>query len=395
MRRTYKYRIYPNKKQRNNLLNQFNICKQVYNNFIESSINTYESSKKTLNKFDFNKQLSGKHKEVHSQALQNVSDRACKAFQNFFRRAKDKKCKEKGFPRFKSRVKSITYPQFGFKLSKNRLYASKIGYIPIILHRMPEGKIKTLTIKVNHANQWHASLSCEIENPKTIHQSKESVGIDVGIESFAALSNGETISNPRYLIKSENKLKFLQRKLSKKKKASKNRFKTRIKIARQHINIANQRTDFLHKLSYKIAKAYSFIAVENLNVKGMVQNHHLAKHINDSSWNTFISLLSYKAVASGGQLVKVNPRRTSKTCSSCGNIIEMPLSKREFNCTNCGFACNRDVNAARNIIRVGLDEPEFKPAGDSVRPSMKAVVCESGTICRAFKLRTSAGSSTI
>ena len=234
---TYKFRIYPSGKQKTRLVNNFCTCKDIYNTLLELNIKSYKESKKALSKFDFNKHIAGNNKQVHSQVLQNVSDRVSKAFQNFYRRIKDKKCRKKGFPRFKSRVSSITYPQSGFKfLSDKRLRISKIGGVPIKLHRIPKGKAKTLTIKANKAGHWFACFSCK--QAKAIsekHCSKpfNEIGIDVGIESFAALSNGTLISNPRFLAISEMKLKALQRKLSRKKKGSKNRFKARLKLAKQ------------------------------------------------------------------------------------------------------------------------------------------------------------------
>ncbi len=384
----FKYRIYPSSKQKIRLLNQFKICKEIYNTLLGLN-------KKLLvnKKFDFDSLVKDikttcpeHYTQAHSQVLQNVSDRLSKAFDNFFNRIKLRKKGVKikaGYPRFKSRINSITFPQSGFKFaSDKRLYCSKIGNVHIVLHRVPKGKIKTLTIKVNKANQWFACFSCELPDNIVKHTSKEKIGIDVGIESFATLSKGEQIANPRFLIKSEKKLKLLHRRLSKKKKGSKNRNKARFRLAKQHIKVANQRTDFLHKLSHRITNTYSFIAVEDLIIKNMVKNRYLAKSISDASWNSFINMLSYKAVTCGGQLVKVNPRNTSKTCSTCGTIINLPLSKRKFKCPSCGFVCHRDLNASINILKIGQDLPESTPVDDCVRPSIsKAVVCESGTIC--------------
>ena len=312
-----------------------------------------------------------------------MSDRVHKAFSNFFRRAKDKSCKQKGFPRFKSRVNSITFPQSGFKLlSDKRLKLSKIGNIPIILHRVPKGKVKTLTIKQNKISQWFAIFSCELPDMATKHIITDKVGIDVGLMNYATLSNGELIDNPRYLLQSEKRIKILQRRVSKKKKGSSNRRKARYILSKQHLKIANQRDDFLHQLSRRLAKAYSFIAVENLNIQDMAHNNHLAKYIHDASWNKFINMLSYKAVTCGGQLVKVNPKNTSKTCSKCGAVKDMPLIERRYICPSCSFACDRDINAAINILKVGTDCAELNACGHNVRPSLvKAVVDESGTIC--------------
>lgn len=378
----YRYRIYPSRKQKDRLFMAFYICKEIYNELLELNIHSYNLFGKTLNRFDYNKLLSGKYSEIHSQVKQNISDRVAKAFQNFFRRAKDQTCKEKGFPRFKSKIHSITYPQGGFKfVSDRRLYLSKIGNVPIVLHRIPKGKLKTLTIKKNKAGQWFAIFACEIDIESVRHQSKEQVGIDVGLENFATISNGITIENPRHIKKAEERLKRLQRSVSRKIKGSRNRRKAIHLLAVQHVRIANQRTDFLHKLSRNIVQQYGFIAVENLNIKGMVRNHCLAKHISDASWSEFIRYLEYKAVMSGSKLVKVDPRNTSKTCSKCGAVAEMPLNQRQFSCPNCGFVCHRDLNASINILKVGQGLPELNARGHDVRPShLKAVMDEAGTI---------------
>ena len=377
----YKYRLYPSQKQQQILFNTFNICKNIYNELLELSISVYKENNVTLNRYDFNKLLTGLYPKVFSQVKQNISDRIHKSFQNFFCRCKNTSCKKKGFPRFKSRINSITYFQSGFKfVSDKKLYASKIGNIPIVLHRVPKGKLKTMTIKINRAGQWFVIFACEIDVKPVKNSSKKQIGIDVGLTSFVTTSDKEFIENPHYLIKAEKRLKLLQKKVSRKKKSSKNRRKARFLLARQHINVANQRLDFFHKLSYSLTKKYSFIAVEELDIKEMLHNHYLAKHINDASWNNFIQMLSYKAVVSGGQLVKVNPRNTSKTCSNCGAIVDMPLHKRIYRCVVCGFVCHRDINASINILKLGLDEPEVTPVDDCVRPSLKATVCEAGTI---------------
>lgn len=379
----YEYRLYPSTKQKAKLINFLKVCKIIYNDLLENSIQTYKESKKTLRKFDYNKLIKGKY-SLHSQVAQNVSDRVHKSFANFFRRVKDKSCKQKGFPRFKSRVNSITFPQSGFKvLSDKILHLSKIGNIPIILHRIPKGKIKTLTIKQNKVGQWFAIFSCELPDVVVKHPSIEKVGIDVGLENFATLSNGEVISNPRHILKAEKRLKFLQRRLSRKIKGSANRRKARFKLAKQHIKVSNQRKDFLHKLSRTITQRFSIINVEKLNITSMLKNHWLAKSINDASWDTFIKNLEYKAVTSGSKLVKINPRNTSKTCSRCETITEMPLGKREFLCPKCGFACHRDLNASINILKVGTDCAELNACGDltsTTEQSAASGIIESGTI---------------
>jgi putative transposase len=353
--RMFEFRLYPSRVQRGRLFSQFDSCKELYNELLELNNKTYAESGKGLRKFDFNNALKGKYPELFSQVKQNVSDRVGKAYQNFFRRVKDPSCKKKGFPRFKSRVHSITYPQKGFKLlSDKRLYCARVGNVPIVLHRAPKGKIKTLTIKRNRAGQWFAVFACEVESKKVKHRGKK-VGVDVGIESFATLSDGVVIENPRLLLKSEKRLRRLQRRMSKTVKGSNNRRKARYLVARQHLGIENQRKDFLHKTTHALAVKYSEISVEDLTIKNMVRNHCLAKHIHDASWSTFFNMLSYKAVTCGGAVIRKNPRNTSKTCSQCGAIIDMPLRKRVFNCPHCGFVCHRDLNAAINIEgRAGL-----------------------------------------
>lgn len=391
----YKFRIYPSKKQRVRIINQFKICKEIYNTLLDLNKKLWISKK-----FDFNSLIMDikatcpeYYSQTHSQVLQNVSDRLSKAFDNFFRRVKES-AKEKGFPRFKSRINSITFPQSGFKiLSDKRLKLSKIGSLPIILHRIPKGKIKTMTIKVNKANQWFAIFSCEVEPLQVNHPSAEKIGIDVGLESFATLSNGESVTNPRYLVKSEKRIKLLQRRLSRKVKGSANRRKSRFRLAKQHLKVSNIRADFLHKLSRKIVKSFSFIAVEDLQIKNMVKNHALAKSISDASWSCFMQMLEYKAVTSGSNFVKVNPRDTSKTCSKCGNIQEMPLAIREFLCLKCGFACHRDLNSAYNIL-VRADCPELNACEHNVRPALLAVVDETGTITAKPSTSSAVGSST-
>jgi len=392
---TYKYRLYPSKKQEKKLFKQFGICKEIYNTLLEEN-----KKLMTTNKYDFNSLIKdikitapNYYSQVHSQVLQNVSDRLNKSFSNFFRRIKGRNNGKKvkvGYPRFKSKIKSITYPQSGFKIiNKRKLYVSKIGNIPIILHRKLEREIKTMTIKINASGQWFAYFSCEIEDKKIKHSSKKRIGIDVGLENFATLSNGVTIDNPRYLVKEEKRLKKLQRKLSRKKLRSKNRNKARIRVARQHIKVVSQRTDFLHKLSNNLVNKYSFIAVENLNIKGMVKNHHLAKHINDASWFTFISFLKYKAVISGGKVMgNLKTRGSSKRCNNCGNKIEMSLGKRIFKCTKCNLLINRDLNAALNHLKDTSGQGEIStPVGHRIRPFLEeAMVDEAGTICREDNL---------
>ena len=386
MQMNFKYRIYPSQNQIIKLNQTLSDCCFVYNKLLETKINAYKKDKTSLSKFDLDKLTKDFDVPIHSQVKQNISKRINDAFNHFFRRIKNKETP--GFPRFKSlnRYKSITFPQSGFKFfSDKKIFVSKIGNIPIVLHRVPKGKIKTFTIK-RTALGWFALFSCENVLVERIDVAQDShIGIDVGIESFAVLSNGTKIENPKFLIKSEEKLARLQRRMSKKKKGSANRRKARFKVARLHQRIFNQRQDFLHKTSLAIIKQFKIISVEDLKIKNMVQNYYLAKSINDASWGCFVQMLSYKVEKTGGQLVKVNPKNTSKTCSKCGNIQDMPLANREFKCLKCGFVCHRDLNASINLDTLGLREissSEENACGEIVSPSHqeKAHLCEAGTI---------------
>ena len=387
--KNFRYRIYPSKKQINRLNKTISDCCFIYNKLLESKINAYKTDKINLSQFDLNKLTKDFDVPIHSQVKQNISKRINDAFSHFFRRVKEKKGKV-GFPRFKNfnRYKSITFPQSGFKFKSNKkLFVSQIGNIPVVLHRVPKGKMKTFTIKKT-ALGWFAIFSCSDVPVEKVEVEDDHIGIDVGIESFATLSNGTKIENPKLLRKSEKKLAKFQRRLSRKKKGSKNRRKTRFKVARLHQRIFNQRQDFLHQISFKIIKQFKVISVEKLVIKNMVKNHYLAKSINDASWGCFVQMLSYKAESAGGQLVRVNPKNTSRTCSRCGNIQDMPLANREFKCLKCGFVCHRDLNASLNIDRAGqvqISSSEDNACGDTVRPSLleMARVVEAGTICKS------------
>lgn len=371
MLQTYKFRIYPSHKQERRLFSSFDMCCSIYNLLLSKAKEAYEkdgtnpcSRVELCRMIKETKEENPEFYEVYAQVLQNCADRLSKAFNNFFRRVKRKRKGERikvGYPRFKKRIRSITYPQKGFSIEGNKLKVSKIGRIPIVLHREIEGKVKTMTIKRNPAGEWFAFFVCEVPDEVSQdikeHPNKDkAIGMDMGLSSFATLSNGEKIENPRFLVKAEKKLKRAQRRHSKKKKGSHNRKKAGHKVAVLHEKVANQRADFLHKTSRRIADDYSFIAVENLNVKGMVRNEHLAKAISDASWGKFLQMLSYKVERTGGVVVKVEPKNTSQTCSGCGRELKehIPLSERMFRCPFCGYEEDRDVNASKNILERAL-----------------------------------------
>ena len=388
--RTYKYRLYPSKVQEHRLFSAFDICCKLHNQLLTESNLVYKAyglswaSIFTLNnRLKEIKDLESIYYNIHSQVLQNVCDRLGKAYSNFFRRIKEG-IEKPGFPRFKSKVHSITYSQSGFEFTRdNRLQVSDIGNIPIVKHRELKGKIRTLTIKRNKVGQWHAFITCKVKFKKTKHKGKK-IGIDVGLENYATLSDGKVISNPRFFIRSEKRLTKLQRNLSRKQNGSKNRRKAKYKLAKQHLLIANQRQDFLHKLSHSLTRKYKTISIEKLDIKNMVHNNHMSKNIHDASWAKFASMLSYKAVTCGGRVKEVDPRNTSRICSKCGTMLNMPLKKREFRCSKCGLVCHRDLNAAVNIKgRAGLartNKPVNKRSLHLTTQSDASRLNEAGTI---------------
>ena len=293
-----------------------------------------------------------KDSSLYSQVAQNIAVRLYNSIQLMIRK---KKLKQKaGFPRFKSheRVKSFTYPQSGFKLFNKELHLSKIGNIEIRKHRDLIGKIKTLTIKRESSGKWFAIFTSEVEITSKVNCGSVA-GIDLGIEHFAYLSNGKVIENPRNLRKSEEKLVKIQRRLSKKKKSSKNRRKAKLKIAALHESITNQRRDFLHKTSKSLVNSYSLLCLEALNTQSLSRGF-LAKQVLDCSFAEFSNMLRYKAEEAGCKVIFVNPAGTTSTCSNCGLIKKKLLSQRQHTCL-CGISLHRDHNAANNILSRGLN----------------------------------------
>ncbi len=337
------------------------LCRWVYNETLAYRKNAYEHEGKSVSKYETNKLLPAWKKdkpelqEVHSQVLQNVQERVDLAFKAFFRRVKSGE--KPGYPRFRGRgwYDSFTYPQSGFSLDGGRLHLSKIGDVKIKLHRPIEGRIKRLTVRRTVTGKWFACFSVETEEkPLPPWKDGVMVGVDVGLESFATLSNGEKIANPRFFRQEENTLAKAQRKMSKSVKGSP-AWKKRLKVVgRIHERIANKRYDFAHQVSHGLVSKYGLIAFEDLNVKNMVSNHNLAKSIQDVAWRMLVTLTSYKAASAGSMVVLVDPRNTSKMCSRCGVVVEKSLSDRVHNCTQCGLSMDRDQNAAINILRLGM-----------------------------------------
>jgi len=360
VRKSFQYRLKPTKKQARALENQLNECRWLYNQLLEQRKLAYEELNMSLTKYqqlmflpDLKLEKPGLE-QVHSQVLQNVVDRLDKAFEGFFRRCKTGE--KAGFPRFRGmhRYNSFCYPQSGFVVIGREVKLSKIGNIRIKMHRPLEGEIKTCILRKNTTGEWDISFSCEVE-AKLLPTNEKAVGIDVGLEHFAVLSNGQEILNPRFFQKGQKALAKVQKKLSKTEKGTKERRKQGKIAAKIHERISNCRKDFCHKESRKIIDQYQYICVEDLDIKKMVEGSHFAKSITDASWNQFRQFLTYKAAEAGRKLGLVNPAYTTQTCSQCKHVQAKKLSEREHNCSQCGYKATRDFNAAQNILALGLD----------------------------------------
>ena len=358
--KAFKYRIYPTVKQERALVRTLETCRHLYNTALDSRIQCYKQGK-SLSYVDLANALSGQPNEwqsqVHSQVLQDTLKRLDKAYANFFRRCKEKqegKITKVGFPRFKGkdRYHSFCYPQSGFRFDEKRITLSKIAVdIKLKYSRAVEGKVKTCTV-LRDVDQWFVVLTCDNEVPM-FKNGKPEVGVDVGLTSLAVLSDGTVIDNPRTLKRSEKKLAKTQRRLSRKVLGSANRNQQRVEVARVHRRIRRQRSDFLHKLSTKLVDNYGCITFEDLNIRGMLKNHCLAKHISDASWNQLIALTQNKAESAGSEVRLVNPRGTSQKCSQCGAVVKKTLADRVHNCPHCGLVMDRDLNASHNISMAG------------------------------------------
>src|SRR6266496_5561762 len=361
MRKMFQYRVYPTKKQLHKLNETLEECRWLYNHLLEKRKETYEQTGKGLSlygqqaTFPIVKQERPSLDRVHSQVLQNVAVRVDLAFKAFFRRCKEG-ASDPGFPRFKGkgRYDSFTFPQSGFSITHdNRVVISKVGAIKMVYHRPLRGKVKTCTIHRSSTGKWYVSFAVECE-PERLPENPEQVGIDVGLKTFATLSDGTEIENPRFFRKEEKALAKVQRKHSKLAKGTAARRKYRKAVARVHERVAWRRQNFTHQQSRKIVNTYGIICVEDLSVNRLIHNHCLSKSIADASWSAFFGQLSCKAEEAGRTLVKVNPAYTSQTCSRCGHRQKMPLSERIFTCPCCSVQLDRDFNAALNIRAVGL-----------------------------------------
>ncbi|MEP6775830.1 MAG: transposase [Chloroflexota bacterium] len=345
-------------------------CRWLYNYLLAQRKDAYEQTKETLSLYDQHALLPALKKDrpslstVHSQVLQNVAVRIDLAFKAFFRRIRksyEGKGEKPGYPRFRGygRYDSLCYPQApsGCNLVGNSLHLSKVGPVQVVLHRPLEGTPKTVCIRRSSTGKWYATFSCEWK-PAALPVSSEQVGIDVGLKTFATLSSGEEIENPRFFRTEEKALAKVQRLLSKQEKGTPSRAKRRKVVARVHERVGWRRNDFSHQHSRRIVNRFGFIALEDLEVNRMLHNQCLGKSISDAAWAGFRQLLEVKAEWAARKVVAINPAYTSQTCHACGHRLSsgqrLGLSDRIFDCPCCGLHIDRDLNASLNILALGI-----------------------------------------
>jgi len=362
MLKAYKFRLNPTKDQKVMIEKHIGSCRFVYNWALAEKIKTYEQTGKSISQFDLNKKITALKEEkiwlteVNSQSLQGMTRNLESAFTKFFR-------EKTGFPNFKSKknpIQSFPIPQhYTVDFGNNTLKLPKIGVVKAILHRKFEGTLKVATLSKSYIGKYHISIL--VDDEKSLPEKQEflpetTIGVDVGIKDFAILSNGEKIENPKYLKASIKKLKALQRQVSRKVKGSNNRRKAIYKLAKLHEKITNQRNDFQNKLSFKLTSENQAIALENLNVAGMIKNHCLAQSISDAAWSSFVTKLQYKAEWCGKTILRIGRfQPSSKICNNCGYYNQdLTLKIREWVCPDCNTFHDRDVNAAINIKKFAL-----------------------------------------
>jgi putative transposase len=365
MYRGFRYRIYPNELQEKLFIRTFGCERYIWNHFLALKNTQYAETKRSMSCFAMSGQITQMKNDPETAWLRDVSDWALKgsiinldsAFTRFFR-------KQSKYPKFKkkSSIQSFYCGDQSRIIDDHHVRIPKAGKVKASIDRMPTGHIKYGTVSKNAANQYFISFLCEVDSPgfsKPKVDPEKTIGIDLGIKDFGVMSDGRRIANPKFLKESLDKLARAQKELSKKQKGGKNWEKQRIKVAKIYQHIKDQRNDFLHKLTYELTheNQVSTICIEDLNVAGMLKNHNLARSISDVSWSKFRDLLTYKCEWYGVNLVVISRwAPSSKMCPECGRLNDkLTLDQREWTC-ECGAHHDRDLNAAQNIRRFGLEQ---------------------------------------
>jgi putative transposase len=370
MRRSFRYRLFTNANQERELSIMLESHRRLYNLCLEQRRDLYRQHKHAVRYIDQSaefKDLRGDNiyfARLNFSSAQATMRRLDKSFVAFFRRVKTGKTP--GYPRFKAkdRFDSIEFPSYGdgIRLNNNRLRVQHVGVIRCKVHQPVEGIVKTATLK-REGDKWFVILSCDLGDVYVEPSTLPAVGIDVGLENFLTTSDGEVVENPRFLKKELPALRRAQRAVSRKKKGGSNRRKA-VKVVRVlHAHVANQRHEHHHKTALNLIRCYGLIAVERLNIRGMVRNHRLSRAIADAAWGGFLTVLGHKAERAGVTVMAVNARGTSQKCSGCGEDVHKELCVRQHLCPYCGLSLHRDENAARNILARGLDQAGMRPVG--------------------------------
>jgi len=360
--KTFKYRLYPTRAQTSALETILETHRRLYNDALESRKVSWEDRHESVGYAEQCGQLKALRlsspyvAQTNASSCQATLRRLDRSFQSFFRRIKAGE--KPGYPRFKGRNQfdSVTFKQYGngWKLNERHVYFQHIGQVKVKLHRPVLGKIKTATFKCE-AGRWFVTFCCETADMIPVPSTNPPVGIDLGLKSFLVTSDGTVIDPPKLYRKSEKKLRVGQRRLSRRKKGSKRRAKARNLVARTHWHVANQRRDFHFKTAHSLVQDHGLVAHEDLNIMGIARTR-LAKSTLDAGWGQFLEILRYKAECAGVGVIAVNPRNTTQTCSQCGNVPEqrLTLAERQYECQSCGLSMDRDLNAAKNILGLGL-----------------------------------------
>jgi putative transposase len=367
--KAYKYRIYPNKEQQVLLEKHFGSARWLYNYALDKKIKHYQKTKKGISRFELQKDIPMLKKaeetkwlkEINSQSLQYSLMCLDNAFTKFFR---DKK----GFPKFKNKhgKQSFTCPQ-NFQVVNNKLLLPKFKQgIKIVIDRDIQGKPLLCTVSKTKTNKYFVSVVTEqvIKVKQKKINKKTAIGIDLGIKDFLVLSDSRKIDNPRVTKKYEANLAKEQRRLSRKKKGSKNREKQKLRVARVYEKIRNSRSYFIHKVTRQLVNEsqVNTFCLEDLNISGMLRNHKLAKAISDVSWSEFLRQLTYKSAWAGKNIIQIGRfEASSKTCSDCGTTNSLlTLKDRNWVCGECGCKHDRDINAAINILEFAFYKSKLK-----------------------------------
>jgi putative transposase len=353
------------------------LCRHIYNAAVEERREAWRKCGVAVTYYQQKAELPGiktempEYSEVHSQVLQDVVLRVDRAFQAFFRRVQSGETP--GYPRFHGhdRYNSITYPQFGngAMLDNGFLVLSKLGRIAMRWSRPLEGMPKTITIS-READGWYVGFSCADVPMQPLLPTGQETGIDLGLESFATLANGDHILTPACYRQAEKHLIRLQRCVARRTKGSNRRRKAVRLLTKAHLQVKRQRHGFHHKTALRLVQANDAIYHEDLQTANMVKNHHLAKSIQDAGWSAFLNILSFKAACAGRSVVVVPPAYTSQACSGCGVLVAKGLSVRWHECPDCGTSLHRDHNAALNILRLGRQR---RGAGQALQALTQAV----------------------